>query len=70
MITTEGTRVAKRYTDLQKCNSCHYSNNFLIEVKSEGSKYYMITTCPRCHSYDECKEIPSRIAQDYITPQK
>lgn len=69
----EMTHMQKIYTDaILHCPICNKNSNFLNVVKKDGSKYYLMTKCsnPNCNHYDECKEIPSRIAQDYPTPTK
>lgn len=54
-----------RYTEFQKCNACLRGNNFIILIQKQDDQNYYITQCPKCHSYDECKEISTREAKQW-----
>jgi hypothetical protein len=72
MTTLEGTRV-KLYTDnIIHCLVCNKNSNFIYVVKKDGSKYYLGTKCSNvnCQHFDDFKEIPSRLAENYPTPTK
>lgn len=46
----------KKYTDrMMDCDKCNRRNIFLISVVEKNGKYYYLTQCPKCKSYDEVK---------------
>lgn len=60
--------VKKFTTEWMKCESCHYGNNFLIEIKKDekDDKYFYAEKCPRCNSYGEFRECTLREAKKYL----
>lgn len=52
-----------RYTEFQKCNTCLRGNNFIISVVKQADQNYYLTQCPKCKSFDECKEVTAREAK-------
>ena len=59
----------EKYSGLQKCSLCLYSNYFRIEIKKDKEKdiFYYSERCPRCKEhYEEFKEISEREAKTYF----
>jgi phage FluMu protein Com len=70
MMTTlaERTKPVQRYTNTKiKCDSCKYSNSFMIEIKKDekADRYFYGEKCPRCGHFDEFKEISKIEARRY-----
>lgn len=68
MNTTAEDLMAQKVTDRRiLCPICQRNNNFNLVVFSEGSKYFLAEQCPKCQKhFEDIKEIPSRIAHDYL----
>ena len=50
-----------------KCGLCLYGNYFEIEIKkTEDGKFFYMESCPRCHHFEDVKEVTKREASKYL----
>ena len=42
---------------LFECQKCGKSNYFLISTAQKDGSFYYMTQCPKCKSFDECRNI-------------
>jgi hypothetical protein len=70
---SEVAKMPKIYTDaILHCPMCNKNSNFVYIVKKDEDKYYLGEKCSNvnCDHYNDFKIIPSRLAENYPTPQK
>lgn len=54
-----------------ECPRCSRYKHFKVFVLNKNKKYFYLTQCPTCKSYDEVKEITLReVGQLGLTPYK